>query len=93
MNNAYIIPTEFKNARDGDTYYGVRVFDDYGASYFNGWDEIPSDNLKVIELVLMDAPYNDVVCSIVNTVEDNKTGVYVDTTWYAWEDIKHLWEQ
>jgi hypothetical protein len=89
-NRARIEPTEFINVRTGKKSYGVRVYDDYGQSYDNSWENIPDDDMEVIKETLLSE--DEVFVSIFDNVKELGKGIYVGDTWYDWTEIQHLFD-
>jgi hypothetical protein len=86
MNKVTIEPTEFINIRSGSKTLGVRVYDDNTQAYDNNWEEIPINDLDVLEKVLeLD---NDEISIMLDFVKENKMGIDIGGTWYEWEEIK-----
>jgi hypothetical protein len=85
-NRVTIEPTVFKNARGKETTFGVRVYDNESQAYDNTWDAIPDDNLDVLEKVLESDDI--VISSMMDFIQENKTGVCIGGDWYDWGEIK-----
>jgi hypothetical protein len=85
-----IEPTEFINTRTGDRTYGVRVYDDYFATYDNTWDSIPDDDMEILKTVLkMDGTE---IQDMFNNVQENEKGIGIGDNWYDWDEIKDIIE-
>lgn len=85
-NQTTIEPTIFENARSGNKTYGVRVYDSYGQSYINTWEEIPKDNIEVLDKVIEDA--DDFVKDIIRAIKENECGITIGGTFYDYDEIK-----
>ena len=88
MNRATIQPTKFENVRTGEISYGVRVYDNYGQTYDNCWENIPDDDMEVLQMA-MELEDQAIVAILHEVVLGN--GVYIGQEWYTWDQIKHLW--
>lgn len=89
-NKVNIIPTEFKDQRNDDVSYGVRVYDDYISLYDNTWYSIPDDDFEVLSLVVLNAKNGDEWAAIIDHLRETESGVYVGSQWYNYCEIKHL---
>lgn len=89
MSNKVIIePTEFKNTRTGIISYGYIIYNDSDRSYDNTLDSIPENDLELLKLVLES---NDIVIDeLIADVFDCETGLYFGSTYYEFEQIKHI---
>jgi len=88
-DRVHIEPTKFVNARDGEKTYGVRVYDDYAQTYDNTWDNIPKDDMEILKKVSEESRDN-VVCDLLESVVENKSGIYIGQNWYEWKEIKKI---
>ena len=93
-NRLTIEPTEFHNIRTGKKTLGVRVYDDYDQQYLDAWDEIPDNDMDVLEkLIKYTESYGDlggVKDAMLDHVQENQKGVYIGGEWYDWDQIKSL---
>lgn len=87
-NRVSIQPTRFVDLRGGDKSIGVRVFDDYGQSYDNTWDDMPKDDMEVLRRVC--ALNDEVIGSMLDSLRENKKGCFVGENWYEYEQIKEI---
>lgn len=88
-NRLTIEPTEFHNIRTGEKTLGVRVYDDYDQQYLNAWDEIPDNDMDVLEK-LIKGDLGDNIDAMLDHVQENQKGVYIGGEWYDWDQIKSL---
>ena len=89
-NRVSIIPTEFTSVRSGLKTFGVRVYDDHECAYDNTWDNIPANDLDIIEKVLeRDNPF---IRDAMDFVRENMSGVDIDGVYYDWDEIKDCWQ-
>jgi len=84
-----IEPTIFINARTSKKTYGVRVYDEYGKSYDNTWDKIPTNDMDVLEKVITESDDPDIHTSI-EFIKENKEGVNIGGENYNWHEIKDI---
>ena len=89
-NRVVIIPTEFKDVRTNETYYGARIADSYAKSYDNTWGFIPDDDMEVIKRMMEDE--DETIVNIFYYVKEHGIGIYVSEKYYSWEQIKHLFK-
>ena len=93
MSKLYVVPTEFTNLRGGGKSFGVRVFDAYGQSYDANWDDIPTDDMQIIERVIESrAGGAGGVVEAVDNVEAEHGGIQIENNFYDWSKIKHFFE-
>lgn len=90
MNRAIIEPTTFID-RNGEQSHGVRIYDDYDQSYENDWWDMPRDDMEVLKKVVKSP--NLIFATILNHVEENKTGLFIGDKWYNFIDIAHIFEE
>jgi hypothetical protein len=88
-NRVRIVPTRFEDVRSDDVSFGVRILDDDAMTYDNSWDAIPTDDLEVLARVLRDP--DQATADILASIPEHEQGCYVDSAWYTWDQIKHLW--
>jgi len=90
MSNRLVIePTEFKNTRSGEVTLGVRIYDDYDQRYLNTWDEIPDDDMELLERIVK-GDWGNEIEAMLDHVQENKKGIYIGSNWYDWEDIEEI---
>ena len=88
-----ITTTEFKNIKTGNKTLGVRIYDDYGQSYDNCWENIPDDDFDVLRKVLTDSCDSNNISAMMDFVAEHETGVCINNQWYDWEEIKHIFDE
>lgn len=88
-NKANIVTCEFHSG-NGVITKGYRIYDEYGKTYNNTWESIPTDDLQVLAEVLKDD--DDVTRSVLDFVEENENGISINDTYYDWAEIKHLFK-
>ncbi len=88
MNRPTIQPTEFKNYPQGNSTFGVRVYDDEGQAYDNTWDSIPNDDLEIIRRVRQ--ANDETMNGILDYCRENQIGIYVGEKWYPYDEIVDL---
>jgi hypothetical protein len=91
MNNPNFYPTKFVDLRTGQETFGFRAADDYDQAYNNTWDSVPEDDLEFLRQIIEDST-DEKVQSMLEFVEENENGVYIDKTYYSWDEIKHLFD-
>jgi hypothetical protein len=90
-NRASIVPTIFKDARSGVETFGVRVYDDEGLAYDNSWDSIPNDDMAVLQKTMQSS--DEFISGLLSFWQENERGLYIEQTWYEWDEIKGYFEQ
>lgn len=91
-NRVTIQPTKFVNIRDGvesESTLGVRVYDDYGNSYSNTWDEIPKTDMEILKKVCVEME-DDQTSAMISHVIEEERGLYIGDNWYEWDEIKEV---
>jgi len=83
-----IQPTEFKNVRTGEKTLGYRIYDENGQTYDNTWQDIPNNDMDVLEKVL-EAP-SDIAGDMFDFIRQNKTGIYIGEEYYSWRRISKI---
>jgi len=71
--------------------WGVKVFDDFGQTYEDGFETMPYEGVDILE-VLMDSD-NHMVVTIIHNLFTLNSGVWVDGEHLQWDEIKHLWKK
>ena len=66
------------------------TWDDYEKAYDNTWESIPENDLDVLQKCLDSE--DEIFIGMMDTLLENQSGVYINGTWYDWDEIKHLWE-
>ncbi len=84
-NRVYLVPTKFVDQHDQTETFGYRVFDDEDQDYVNHWDEIPKEDMKVIELALEEGGN-----TLLDYVREFQTGLFIRDNWYDWVDVMHI---
>lgn len=82
----------------GETSKEVVVFDDYGIGIINldsYSDNFYDDDLELLATVVqvVDEGGLDNIRGILDNVQENETGIYIEGTWYDWEEIKQVFEK
>ena len=90
-NYVTIQPTVFRDYGTEEESFGVRVFDNYGQTYDNTWENIPDDDLEILQKVIDNG--NEVIVSIIDFLIENGVGIYIGKEYYEWKDIKHLFPE
>lgn len=91
-NRASIRLTRFTNLNrdgtDGEAYYGVRTFDDYGSTYLAAFDS-PEELLAMSdrELVEMARDVDEGAAAIIGFAEEDASGICIFDDWMEWEEI------
>lgn len=89
MSKAITIqPTEFKNVRTGEVSLGYRIYDDNGQIYDNTWQDIPDNDLDVLEKVLSEP--SDIAGDMLDFIRENKCGIYIGDEHYSWKKIRDI---
>jgi hypothetical protein len=83
-----IEPTIFKNVRAKTETYGFRIYDEYGKFYCNTWEDIPKNDMDVLEKVAeTDDPD---IKAMLTHIEENQEGVDIGGNWYDWSEIQGI---
>jgi hypothetical protein len=91
-NRVTITSTKFVNVKeDNSETLGFRMYDDEGQMYDNTWDAIPDEDLDVLAKVIKES--SGPVSDMLDFIQLNQKGIYIDGSWYDWDDIKHLFEE
>jgi hypothetical protein len=88
-NRVNLVSTKFVNVKENHETFGFRMYDDEGQEYDNTWKEIPENDLDVLAKVINESK-NIQIMSMLDCIDENKEGIFVDSEWYDWEQIKHL---
>jgi len=92
MNRVTIQTCEFQNVskgvKVGKPSLGFRMYDDEGQSYDNTWDEIPKNDLDVLQKIINQ--HIDFSDEMLSCVEDAEIGITINGTYYEWEQIKEF---
>lgn len=95
-NQVHIMPTIFIDAvheRVKSKTYGFRIYDDYSKDYDNTWDEIPELDGKLLEKVIASKDNLSEGKTILNYIKHSQSGLFIDSKWYDWEEIKSSFEE
>jgi hypothetical protein len=90
-NRVNLVSTKFVNTKQGNATYGFRMYDDEEQEYDNTWSMIPEDDLDVFKKVLEESD-NLGVMAMLDFLDSNKEGIYIDSNWYEWEQIEHFFK-
>lgn len=82
-----LVTCEFHNTT-GEITKGYRIYDDYGQTYCNTWETIPTDDLDILELAIEDADTN--AKSFFDFIKGHEVGISINGTWYDFADIADL---
>lgn len=92
-NPATIQRTIFKNYSTNEESYGIRVFDDYGKTYYNtmSLDTLKLGDMGLLALIHRELMYgeDDVLDDIINTGTRNG-GIFIDATWYDKDELNQV---
>jgi uncharacterized protein YfaP (DUF2135 family) len=101
-NRAHIQQEEKKTHHSGEVTRIVSVWDDYADDYVdlevlcpdgtNKWFEDELELLKAVLDHIFSNKGSKAMGDVINYVQENENGLYVEGTWYNWEQIKHLFE-
>jgi len=90
MSCITIEPTEFRDVRTGQIRYGVVVHDDDRCGSEMFWDDIPDDDMKVLERVV--ESYDNEISLTIKVMKMYRFGCTVGNTYFNWEIIEHLFK-
>jgi hypothetical protein len=87
-NRITVVATEFKT-KAGDTY-GYRMYDDYGQTYCNLFDEsiMSMPDLEILGQVVDNL--DDVSKAMVDHCNEMQQGIMVNDNWYDYDEIKDI---
>ncbi len=81
----------------------ICICDDYGSGSIDlteDYDSFYDDDMELLEMVLNSVFNEDSsiktefnIIDILNNVKNNERGIYIEGTWYDWEDIKPVFEK
>jgi hypothetical protein len=105
-NRAVIEPTFFQDQdqdfnSNGRSYYGFRIFDDFGMTYStiaetrDGMMSILDEHEgeRHIQWVKLVMQYNNEISeAILDHLEEHKKGIRIADVWYDWDEIKEAFE-
>lgn len=77
--------------RYNGTTKGYCIYDDYGQAYNNTFEEdlpVPT-GLELLELVLVSD--DEAVVSMIDSAISNRKGIFIDGTYYDFDELKHLY--
>lgn len=82
----------------GEISKEVVVFDDFGIGIINldsYSDNFYDDDLELLATVVqvVDEGGLENVRGILDHVEENETGMFIEGKWYEWKEIKHIFEK
>lgn len=94
-NRVNIERRKIEKIRTGRTWFEVYISDDYnsGSIEFNSLLENDLDLLKECLSVQYLSQYCKEVSSLLDHIDEFERGVYIDDTWYDWEEIKHVFKE
>lgn len=90
-NRVTVQPTKFINfpqISTEDETLGVRVYDDHGQSYINGWDEFPETNEEILRKVRDHA--DEVICAMLDFALEH--GLYLGSDWLEASEVQEILE-
>jgi hypothetical protein len=68
---------------------GVRVYDNYGQYYSNGFDSIPDDDMELLQICLgLEHESDDDSANVLTDSIALQKGLCIGNTWYDWEQIE-----
>lgn len=82
-----LVGTVFSDRNSDDTY-GFRMYDEYAKTYDNTFQTPIDDDLELFKEVMKSE--DEVVQDMVSHIADYKEGIWINGTWYFWEDISKL---
>ena len=83
-------PSTAGNTLEGDE--GWLLQDDYQRELEFVYDnDVPTDDLELLRLVQDRA--TEVAEDLLQHVQDNNLGMYINSVWYNWYEIEHIWEE
>jgi hypothetical protein len=93
-NRPMLITTIFENYPSHYLSYGFRMCDDYAQTYCNSMERSVLDlsPLEFLELVVYSWT-DDVVTDIVDYMLENSVGIFINDTWFDWDQIKYIWKE
>lgn len=92
--NIYIIRTEFKDIKSGDTSLGFRIYhdddnpDNYQNAYGNILDEVYEDDLQFLAQVVESA--DEKIGDMLIDCIDNEQGVFIDDVLHEYAEIEEI---
>lgn len=87
-NRISILRTKFVNLCDQDSSIGYRMFDDYDQTYCNIFGpglDLP-EGLDLLKWILKNG--DEKSQAMLDFVRESEAGIYIDSDWYAWDEIK-----
>lgn len=91
-NRLNIDGIEFHNPKTDITEFGVKVYDDYAHSYIDSWEDIPENDLEILER-LWTKESNQIIEDAIDFIIEMSKGCYINDQWYEWDEIKHIFEK
>jgi len=97
-NTTNIIQQTTTIKHNGETFKEVVVSDDYemGVICLDGYsDTFYKNDLELLAMVIkiaIDSGGLESVRNVLTTVQENKTGIHIENTWYDWEEVKDVLE-
>jgi hypothetical protein len=91
MGNRVLIElTVFVQVPSGDKNYGVRVCDDYGGFYNDGWEEadLDKDPIEIVKKVIATCNSSEIADAMMTFSRENEGYVYVGDAIVEWKDVK-----
>lgn len=85
--------------KTGKKYNNVNVFDDYGHDSIpldDYFDTFYEDDMELLQFVLeriKEGDCFDAVASVIDHVAETQKGMYIEGTWYDWEEIKKVFDK
>ena len=89
-NKVCLMSTKFVD-RDGTTY-GFRMFDDYGMAYNNCSERFVDGDFEILEYAKKMSHGNDILIGLFDYIQEHRTGIKINATWYDWEEIKGIFD-
>jgi hypothetical protein len=90
-NQITIMPTKFVNLDGSGESIGVRVYDEYGQTYDNTWEDMPTDPMKILARVMEIG--DDISSGMIGHVQEMGKSVTIGSDYFEWNEIKHLFEK
>ncbi len=91
MNKPVLQATIFTNHPQCDGSFGWRIYDDEGQAYDNTLtaEQMTGGDLELLKIALKSL--DECAAGIFAWMQEHEEGMHIGSTYYQWDQIKHLW--
>jgi len=93
-NLARINTNKVENVKTGQVYFELDIYDNYNYGSINITKEQTSmtdlESLQYLKDMGSDESAN--ICDLIDSLLEYQNGLFINGTWYSWDEIKHFFE-